>query len=362
MDYTQNYHLPQWEKTDRVLMDDFNSAMANLDEGISAAQSTAEALAGQISKVDQDARSRDSANTASAQSALRSGLFRAAYNQYHAACALAPLPRQNGFFHQKLLPECCSQTGFSGFQGWNGAAIWAAKAGTVFTHKNLIEDAQVVQQMTLTGSHTNSSPLIAEITTPGPGFFTMVKFAGTIRNVTASSAHWRVVWENLDTNEIEMQFEQTISLDQSTMSNNTFRSLDRTLFFHQGHYRLTITPLDCPYTGYYSNHGDYSFYATTLDTGKATIERTLALGETGTDGLLSLVLQEQGPGRTLKLTWDGKTVQPFRTHTYSVDGQTLTELEFRKGGSVNANSSVKLEIQCQTGHSIILRSWGVILI
>ena len=26
MDYTQNYHLPQWVETDRILMDDFNEA------------------------------------------------------------------------------------------------------------------------------------------------------------------------------------------------------------------------------------------------------------------------------------------------------------------------------------------------
>ena len=31
MDYTQNLHLPQWEETDRIMMDDFNDAMAAID-------------------------------------------------------------------------------------------------------------------------------------------------------------------------------------------------------------------------------------------------------------------------------------------------------------------------------------------
>ena len=31
MDYTQNLHLPQWEKTDRIMMDDFNDAMSKID-------------------------------------------------------------------------------------------------------------------------------------------------------------------------------------------------------------------------------------------------------------------------------------------------------------------------------------------
>lgn len=35
MDYTQNYHLPQWEKADRIMMDDFNAAMAGIETGLS---------------------------------------------------------------------------------------------------------------------------------------------------------------------------------------------------------------------------------------------------------------------------------------------------------------------------------------
>ena len=36
MEYTENYHLPQWEATDRVLREDFNEAMENIEEGLSA--------------------------------------------------------------------------------------------------------------------------------------------------------------------------------------------------------------------------------------------------------------------------------------------------------------------------------------
>ena len=31
MNYTENYHLPQWVETDRVQMEDFNAAMASID-------------------------------------------------------------------------------------------------------------------------------------------------------------------------------------------------------------------------------------------------------------------------------------------------------------------------------------------
>ena len=42
MNYTQKYHLPQWEENDRVMRTDFNSAMASLDSGITEAKSAAD--------------------------------------------------------------------------------------------------------------------------------------------------------------------------------------------------------------------------------------------------------------------------------------------------------------------------------
>ena len=32
MNYTENYQLPQWVETDRIMMDDFNEAMARVDQ------------------------------------------------------------------------------------------------------------------------------------------------------------------------------------------------------------------------------------------------------------------------------------------------------------------------------------------
>ena len=34
MNYTENYQLPQWVETDRIMMADFNEAMAKVDQGI----------------------------------------------------------------------------------------------------------------------------------------------------------------------------------------------------------------------------------------------------------------------------------------------------------------------------------------
>ena len=34
MNYTTNYHLPQWVAEDRILMEDFNEAMSGIDAGL----------------------------------------------------------------------------------------------------------------------------------------------------------------------------------------------------------------------------------------------------------------------------------------------------------------------------------------
>ena len=42
MNYTTNYHLPQWVETDRIMMEDFNQMCADIDQGIKTAQDTAD--------------------------------------------------------------------------------------------------------------------------------------------------------------------------------------------------------------------------------------------------------------------------------------------------------------------------------
>ena len=44
MNYTVNYHLPQWEESDRVMRTDFNQMCVDIEAGIAQAQESAEAL------------------------------------------------------------------------------------------------------------------------------------------------------------------------------------------------------------------------------------------------------------------------------------------------------------------------------
>lgn len=42
MNYTENYHLPQWVKSDRIMMDDFNQMNQDIDACLTSAVATAD--------------------------------------------------------------------------------------------------------------------------------------------------------------------------------------------------------------------------------------------------------------------------------------------------------------------------------
>lgn len=46
MNYTTNYHLPQWVAEDRILMEDFNQMCTDIDGGIAAAKAAADTAEG----------------------------------------------------------------------------------------------------------------------------------------------------------------------------------------------------------------------------------------------------------------------------------------------------------------------------
>lgn len=50
MKYTTNYHLPQWAKEDRIMMEDFNQMCADMEAGLSSNRETARQEAEEAAK------------------------------------------------------------------------------------------------------------------------------------------------------------------------------------------------------------------------------------------------------------------------------------------------------------------------
>ena len=43
MNYTKNYHLPQWAETDRIMMEDFNQMCSDMEAGLNTVREAADA-------------------------------------------------------------------------------------------------------------------------------------------------------------------------------------------------------------------------------------------------------------------------------------------------------------------------------
>ena len=58
MNYTEKYHLPQWEENDRVMRTDFNQAMAGIESGLIQREAKETQLSSQIAAVNQKAEAK----------------------------------------------------------------------------------------------------------------------------------------------------------------------------------------------------------------------------------------------------------------------------------------------------------------
>ena len=94
MNYTENYHLPQWEETDRVLRTDFNRMCADMDAGLT--KNAADAAAA-TAKVQADAaaataaaKQENAAKIAKAQSTADTAVSKADAAQATADNAYCP--------------------------------------------------------------------------------------------------------------------------------------------------------------------------------------------------------------------------------------------------------------------------------
>ena len=79
MKYTENYHLPQWAKEDRIMMEDFNQMCADMEAGLT--KNAADAA---------DGTTRAAASAAKAQSTADKAVQDAAAAQAKANAAYSP--------------------------------------------------------------------------------------------------------------------------------------------------------------------------------------------------------------------------------------------------------------------------------
>ena len=365
MNYTKNYHLPQWVKSDRIMMDDFNRMCADLENGLTSnkalTQQNHAALSGRIEQVAQEAQSRDHATNSAVQTSLAGGLFHMAYNHYHVIASRENQQMQDGFFHQTL-GRVSQPSAVNGFIS-RGDALWIARGSTAYTSVEFRSKLKQTSEMKVVkGNLAAQVPLTLQFTPQGPGYFSKITLSTQIHNNECTVGNWHIAFINAGTGEYEGEFDFIIDFEGE--ADRIKGEAVEVPFYYSGGvtYRIEITTKDIGYdakVNYHSTTSHFMANSITEDM-RGTISRTVTSSSPRTDGAVLVQYRARGTGGALSLTWNGAAVPLTRTRTIAnARGMAVTEAEFRKNGVVPASSTIALSGRCNVDGELLIYSWGM---
>lgn len=342
MEYTKNYHLPQWEETDRIMRVDFNQMCADIEEGMSENREAGEELAQRITAAE-----------AGAVGAAQAGLFRLAYNHWHYLDALASKPRQMGFFQQSFGKD---QTAVEGMLQLDDCC-WMANGEETLSMDNIRPS---FVPGTGLSSTENTKTAFATFTAPYSGYLTYVGLHGsTYSTENVRTTYTARIYENGI--QIAEKTGNFSILQGSSYGSHRF-SVEATL--HAGkQYRVTVTLADFPasVTLAFSAKQD-PLTVSGVQLAEAAVSQQFQTGESSQGGLILVHYKPYGTGGTLTLDWEGETLTPHLTRNITRNGTAMKEAEFRISKTIPGDSTVTLDLQCANKGELFLYGWGGLLI
>lgn len=354
MEYTKNYHLPQWVKSDRIMMEDFNQMCKDMEAGLTANASAAAEAAGAA------AAAAETAGAAVTPSAMQNGLFRMAYNHYHLIELAEVLPSQNGVLRQPFAEgEKTAATGFLQEKD----LLWAANGTKLLTVEDLRTDFQPLQAITLT-----QRTMAATFTAPHPGLVTEIHPFGRITNSSAGDPGDCTVRLINRTNParplLEYEERTSFGFSQGNTADDLF-TLPVHLPLHTGQrYRLEVEMDNLSSKPDLKLQRSEEFFAVTgYQTASASVSCNFQAAEAGKGGLALVRYSYAGSAPALKLTWGPSRLTPHRTRTFTDEqGRKTQEAEFRQTGLIPASSTLKIDCTCPAGGDVSLYQLGAVLL
>ena len=337
MNYTEKYHLPQWEETDRIMRTDFNQMCTDMESGL--------------------AGNREAAKTD--YHAFCDQLLRMAYNHYCLIKDMNPFPPQTGVFCRDV-----SKDNIPGTDPRDGARYMALSTGTI-TQKQFFHDAVVESTLSLKNGPTyENKPAIFSFRSPMPGIIKGILTAGEVTGVTEASGSFRISLKNTDTGTVEAQ--QTVTYDTYSNQITLHRVLNPYFAFRADtNYQFIVESLGYYGNGYMNfrmdeeNANEIVFYGTNS---KCTVTHTFNDPEGSQDGLAFVRYREAGKGGTVTLKWNGRTVQPVTERVVTAeDSAAVRELIYRVPEGVPARDQLSLTFRCNPAGELWFYEWGAIL-
>ena len=361
MDYTKNHHLPQWVKSDRIMMDDFNQMCRDIEAGLNKTQSNASSGVTTVQNNLNAAEERLSAQIAQAAQNVRNAaldsLRRAAYNHLYLADCHPGRPQAGLFFQGFDKSSSVSLPGALPCEDYlwtcNGAAALSFSAHVRPTVKVLKD---------MYGSDTCE----ATYSLPYSAMLRSLRLhGGYSNNSSANRIKPYTLWiYNTDNNQLLLETRGTFDLGSAGMniSNAFFIPVNRP--FHNGNYRFRIKmdKLDFTPSVTFRPSESNCMDIQGLKTANVSATRTITSNEASAGGLAVVHYTTWGAGGSPSMVWDGLNLQPAATRQITNNqGFSVTEAEFRRYGSIPARSSLTLNMACAPGGEVCLYRWGGIL-
>ena len=334
MNYTENYHLPQWDETDRILRKDFNQMCANIESGLT----------------DGAAKSESSMDR----------FCRMAYNHYCAVQNMEPIPYQTGVFYKDVTKDPSSVAGAMVWQG----ACFAGKTGVQLTAEMLVACYQEITPMKLTkGDLGSATPMTGSFTPPASGAVSRYSLVGSYYRKTSNvtSTKLELILTNRDTGSVEQKLEIDFPITQESA---TFGWIcgDQIKFVGGINYLITIRPTEdvCDMTLGISIGG--KSVSTVSNEGIVSASYSIHEPEGGQGGMAILRCQVSGEGGELTFSWDGVELKPafIRLGRLS-NGRIAQDYIFLREDEIPVDSTLSMKFECNTGGNFLFYGWGAML-
>ena len=346
MNYTKNYHLPQWDENDRIMRADFNRMCADMEAGLTGNAETAEKL-------------QQSSSAQNKQTVDR--LFRSAYNHYCLVENMDPFPGQTGVFHQNFGKD---PSGSDGTVPWNGSRF-AGKNRAPLNSSMLTQSYQQITPLRIVKNNlAASTPMTAKFKAPASGCVNNYSLIGNFINSDINASfRLRFTLTNQKTGGIEYSSTATFTNQYDNAGFSYF--VNAPLYFLGGtEYLITVYPLDaiCDMQQAGLAFGDRTVVQNIANEGIVTAARTFYEPEGGSGGMAVLRCVIGGEGGTLRFLWDGAERQPdFIRIARMGSGQAFEEYVYLRSDSISPSSSLSLRFECNDGGSFLLHDWGMMM-
>ena len=345
MNYTENYHLPQWDEGDRILRKDFNQMCADLEEGLTGNRETA-AGANQAAAEQAESRAFDR-------------VCRLAYNHYCFAQAAKPFPRQVGVFHQDTSVSMEGLENMSKYDGYAQMNYGSAPAAEDFF--NSLE-----------------KPTPMDTSLPPYNLAMTIRFNaptnGTIKTMTihfirkedypqAVTFPFTLTCKDLTTGKTTKE----VNISAILPTNYTEWDIKFTagVEFHQSHrYEIQIRADNAGLALVTGTLTDKDFSVDFTSTGpEASAVHVFREPEENLGFVAVVTCEMTGSTSEPKLLFDGEEIPCWWIRDVgNGSGKTIHEAVFRKNQPVKDGDRMALALSCQLGGDIILYSWGATLL